>query len=165
MKWGLKILIWPLLLMSTSFVHPFYVSLIEIRHNEAEATAEISVRIFTDDLEQTLRKRTNTTIDLAKPKNKAAVEAELSKYIRQKIQLTIDGKPCQLEYLGYEIQKESVWSYWEITGLKTMKSLQADCNLLYDFVNLQTNIFHVKKGDKEWSRKLDYPDTRLLFSF
>ena len=116
MKWGLKILIWPLLLMSTSFVHPFYVSLIEIRHNEAEATAEISVRIFTDDLEQTLRKRTNTTIDLVKPKNKAAVEAELSKYIRQKIQLTIDGKPCQLEYLGYEIQKESVWSYWEITG-------------------------------------------------
>jgi hypothetical protein len=77
----------------------------------------------------------------------------------------IDGKPCQLEYLGYEIQKESVWSYWEITGLKTMKSLQADCNLLYDFVNLQTNIFHVKKGDKEWSRKLDYPDTRVVFSF
>ena len=46
-----------------------------------------------------------------------------------------------------------------------MKSLQADCNLLYDFVNLQTNIFHVKKGDKEWSRKLDYPDTRVVFSF
>jgi hypothetical protein len=164
MKRALKILIWPLLLMSTSFVHPFYVSLIEIRHNEAEATAEISVRIFTDDLEQVLRKRTNTTIDLVNPKNKAAVEAELSKYIRQKIQLNIDGKPCQLEYLGYEVQKESVWSYWEVSQVKSMKSLQADCNLLYDFVNLQTNIFHVKKGEKEWSRKLDYPETRLLFS-
>jgi len=165
MKRAIKILIWPILFLTTSFVHPFYVSLIEITHNEAEATAEISVRIFTDDLEQTLRKRTNTTIDLVNPKNKAAVEAELSKYIRQKIQLNIDGKPCQLEYLGYEIQKESVWSYWEITGLKTMKSLQTDCSLLYDFVNLQTNIFHVKKGEKEWSRKLDYPETRLLFSF
>jgi hypothetical protein len=165
MKRVLKILIWPLLMMTTSFVHPFYVSLIEIRHNEAEATAEISVRIFTDDLEQILRKRTNVPIDLVNPKNKAAVEAELSKYIRQKIQLTIDGKPYQMVYLGYEIQKESVWSYWEITGLKTMKSLQTDCNLLYDFVNLQTNIFHVKKGEKEWSRKLDYPETRVVFSF
>jgi hypothetical protein len=78
--------------------------------------------------------------------------------------LNIDGKPCQLEYLGYEVQKESVWSYWEVSQVKSMKSLQADCNLLYDFVNLQTNIFHVKKGEKEWSRKLDYPETRLLFS-
>lgn len=165
MRRAIKILIWPLLMMTISFVHPFYVSLIEIRHNEAEATAEISVRIFTDDLEQILRKQTNVPIDLVNPKNKAAVEAELSKYIRQKIQLTIDGKPSQMEYLGYEIQKESVWSYWEIPGLKTMKNLQADCNLLYDFVNLQTNIFHVKKGEKEWSRKLDYPETKLVFSF
>jgi hypothetical protein len=162
---ALKILIWPLLLVTTSFVHPFYVSLIDIRYNEAEATAEISIRIFTDDLEQTLRKQSGTKIDLVNPTNKAAAEAELSKYIRQKLLLKIDGKPCQLEYLGYEIQKESVWSYWEVKQVKPMKGLQADCSILYDFVNLQTNIFHVKKGEKEWSRKLDYPETRVVFSF
>ncbi|MFM7357884.1 MAG: DUF6702 family protein [Sediminibacterium sp.] len=161
----LKVLIWPLLLMTTAFVHPFYVSLIDISYNEAEATAEISIRIFTDDLEQTLRKQSGTKIDLVNPKNKAAAETELSKYIRQKILLNIDGKPCQLEYLGYEIQKESVWSYWEVKQVKSMKGLQIDCSLLYDFVNLQTNIFHVKKGEKEWSRKLDYPETKLAFIF
>lgn len=165
MKGALKILIWPLWLFSTSFIHPFYVSLIEISHNEAEARAEISIRIFTEDLEQTLRNQSKIPIDLVNPKNKTAVEAELSKYIRQKLLLTIDGKPCQLVYLGYEIQKESVWSYWEVTQIKQMKNLQSDCSLLYDFVNLQTNIFHVKKGQKEWSKKLDYPETRVVFSF
>ena len=165
MKYALKILILPVLLLTTSFLHPFYISLIQIHHNEKASTAEISIRIFTEDLEQTLRKQSNIPIDFVNPKNKAAVEAELSRYIRQKLQLTINGKVCQLEYLGYEINKESVWIYWEVSHVSQLKSLRADCSILYDFVNLQTNIFNIKRGEKEWSRKLDYPDTRVEFNF
>ena len=165
MKYALKILILPIFLLTTSLLHPFYISLIEIQHKEKASTAEISIRIFTEDLEQTLRKQSKIPIDFVHPKNKAAIEAELSRYIRQKLQLTINGKVCQLEYLGYEINKESVWSYWEVSNVSQFKSLRADCSILYDFVNLQTNIFNVKKGEKEWSRKLDYPETRVDFSF
>ena len=45
-----------LITASISILHPFYVSVIEIDHNAKDATAEISVRVFTDDLEKTLQK-------------------------------------------------------------------------------------------------------------
>ena len=142
-----KIAIQPLVAMWMLLFHPFYVSVIEIQHNESAATAEISVRIFTEDLEETLRKQSNTPIDLVYPKNKTLMDKQVSTYIRQKLHLTINGKPCELQYIGYEIQKESIWCYFEIPNITQLKTLEADCNLLYEFVNVQTNIFHVEKRE------------------
>ena len=161
----LKILIQPLLALWIGFFHPFYVSVIEIRHNEAAATAEISVRIFTEDLEQTLRKQTNGPVDLVYPKQKSQADKLVNEYIRKKIQLTINGKPCEMKYIGYEIQKESIWCYFEVAGIAQMKTVDANCTLLYEFVNMQTNIFHVIRGKNEQSKKLDYPASRLQFSW
>lgn len=160
-----KILIQPLVALWMLLLHPFYVSVIEIQHNESAATAEISVRIFTEDLEQTLRKQTNTAVDLVNPKNKNLADKQVSQYLTQKIRLTINGKPCEMQYLGYEIQQESIWCYFEIPQIAQLKTLEADCNLLYEFVNVQTNIFHVKKGKSETSKKLDYPATHVNFSW
>lgn len=33
-------------------MHPFYVSVIDLHHNAKEKMVEVSIRIFTDDLEQ-----------------------------------------------------------------------------------------------------------------
>lgn len=161
----LKILIQPLLALWIGFFHPFYVSVIEIRHNETAATAEISVRIFTEDLEQTLRKQTNGPVDLVYPKQKVQADKLVNDYIRKKIQLSINGKPSEMQYLGYEIQKESIWCYFEVPGISQMKTLDANCTLLYEFVNMQTNIFHVIKGKTEQSKKLDYPASHLQFTW
>ena len=100
-----KIAIQPLVAMWMLLFHPFYVSVIEIQHNESAATAEISVRIFTEDLEETLRKQSNTPIDLVYPKNKTLMDKQVSAYIRQKLHLTINGKPCELQYIGLHIHK------------------------------------------------------------
>ena len=160
-----KIMIQPIVAVSLLLIHPFYLSVIEIEHNESAATAEISVRIFTEDLEQTLRKQTNTPVDLVKPTNKTQAYKQVSEYIRKKLHLTINGKPCEMQYLGYEIKQESIWCYFEIPNITQLKTLEADCNLLYDFVNVQTNIFHVKKGKLESSKKLDYPASHLNFTW
>ena len=79
-----KIAIQPLVAMWMLLFHPFYVSVIEIQHNESAATAEISVRIFTEDLEETLRKQSNTPIDLVYPKNKTLMDKQV---VRAKIGL------------------------------------------------------------------------------
>ncbi len=55
-------------------LHPLYVSVIEIDHNAKDKTVEISVRIFTDDLEATLRKYTTARVDLTAPGHKPAME-------------------------------------------------------------------------------------------
>ncbi len=148
-----------------SVLHPFFVSVIDINHNAREAKVEISVRIFTDDLEKTLQKYTRAKIDLVHPADKALLEKQLAAYMSRTLQLKVNGQAASLHFLGYEIQQESAWSYFEIDKVPALKKLETDCSLLYDFETNQINIFHVKSNGVEKSYKLDYPATHTAFNF
>lgn len=154
-----------LLSAGLSFLHPFYVSVIEINHNEKEATAEISIRIFTDDLEKTLQKQSTAKIDIIKPANKTYIDQQLNQYIGKNLQLKINGKPVKFNYIGYEIIRESVWSYFEVEQVKEMNTVDINCSILHDYETSQINLFHVKSKGNQKSYKLDYPQKTTQFSF
>ena len=139
--------------------HPFYLSMIEIKHNAKEKTAEVSIRIFTEDLENTLKKYGNTRSDLLKSINKAAVDRLLNDYIQHKLQIQLNDKAVSLHYIGYEQQSESIWTYLEVTDIPIIKKVSVNCSLLYDYQDQQINIFHIKANGKEKTFKLAYPQT------
>ena len=146
-------------------MHPFFVSVIEINHNMKDATVEISVRIFTEDLEKTLQKYSTNKMDIINPNDKTLLEKQISQYISQKIKMKINGQTVTLNYIGHEIQKESVWSYFEITKITEVKKVEIDCTLLYDFEKSQSNIIHIKSKGVDKSYKLDYPKNVTVFDF
>ena len=148
-----------------SLVHPFFISVIEINHNAKDATVEMSVRVFTNDMEKTLQKYTTAKLDILNPPDNAFLEKQMGSYLTQKIKLKINGKPLSLNYMGYEIQKESVWCYLEIPKVADVKKIEIDCTLLYDFENTQSNIIHVKVKGVDKSYKLDYPKNSTVFDF
>jgi hypothetical protein len=148
-----------------SLFHPFFVSVIEINHNAKESDLEISVRIFTNDFEKTLVKNNPGKIDILNPADPALLEKQIGTYLSKHIRLKVNGQPMALNYLGHEIQKESVWSYLEIPKVKELKKLEIDCDLLYDFETAQSNIIHVKNGNQDKSYKLDYPKRNTVFDF
>ncbi len=148
-----------------SLMHPFFVSVIEINHNTKEATVEMSVRVFTEDLEKTLQKYATVRVDMIRPANKDFLDKQISNYLLKKIKLKINGQPVVFTYLGHEIQKESVWSYLEIPKITSIKKLEIDCTLLYDFEKEQSNIIHVKGKNMDKSFKLDNPKSNTVFEF
>ncbi len=148
-----------------ALLHPFYISVVEINHNAKDATVEISVRIFTEDLEKTLKKYTPAKIDLGTPADKAFIDKQVSNYITQKLKLKVNGQPVTFNYVGYEIQKESAWCYFEVPKVTNVTKLEVDCSLLYDYEKSQTNMLHVKSKGVEKSYKLDYPKTVTVFDF
>ena len=154
-----------LLMSAITFVHPFFVSVIEIEHNSKENTAEISIRIFTEDLEKTLQKYSSAKIDLNEPNNKLQNGKELTSYIGKNLQFKINGQTVNTKYIGYEVLKESVWTYFEVENVKEIKKIDINCSLLYDFEKSQTNIFHIKNKGQEKSYKLDQSQQSTSFSF
>jgi hypothetical protein len=148
-----------------SLMHPFFISVIEINHNAKEATVEISVRVFTEDFEKTLQKRTTTRLDIIKPPDNAFLDKQISAYLAEKIKLKVNGQLVAFHYLGHEVQKESVWSYMEVEKMSDVKKIEVDCSLLYDFEKAQSNIIHVKNKGTDKSYKLDYPKSGAVFEF
>lgn len=160
-----NILVRWLVVATAAVLHPFFVSVIQIDQNTKEKSLEISVRIFAEDFEATLKKYGNTKLDLIHPIDKAATDKLVNNYLQSKLQLRVDGKPVTMHYIGYEQRLESIWVYLEVDNIATIKKLDVNCNLLYEFEQKQTNILHVKANGKDKSFKLDNPQSSTVFEF
>ncbi len=160
-----NILVQWLITATMAIYHPFFVSVIDFNHNAKDATVEISIRVYTDDLEKTIQKNTTAKIDIIQPSDKTIIDKLITAYIGKTLHLKINGQTVNVKYVGYEIIKESTWAYFEIEGIKEFKKIDIDCNFLYDFEKSQTNIFHVKSMGKEKSYKLENPDRITSFQF
>jgi hypothetical protein len=146
-------------------LHPLHVSVLEIEHNAADKTLEISCRIFTDDFEKILAKNYKAKTDLINPPNKAAMDTLIKKYILSHLSIKADGRLVGFHYLGFENETEAVYSYIEVEKITTVKKIEISTNIMHDMFDDQVNIIHTTVGGKRVSSKLDYPNKEAVFSF
>lgn len=152
-------------LTSFSVKHPFYLGVTEIKYDSKEKTMSLSVRLFTSDLEDALKKTTQKKIDILNPKNRMEVDTVLFHYIKKRLEVSINSQSYQLSYLGYERQDESIWTYLEINNAPTPQKMIIDNTLLYDFIPQQVNIIHAEVNSIKKSTKLSHPKSKSLFLF
>lgn len=146
--------------------HPYYVTVTEIEHNAADKTLEVSVKIFTDDFEKTLRKKNKKTkVDLINPSDKITTDSLVQGYVLSNLAIKADGKPVTLKYLGYEIQEEAVYSYYEAADITQVKKINVTDRLLYDYKKEQYSIIHVKANGKKKSTRLKNPASEYNAEF
>lgn len=155
----------PIATLLISILHPFYVSVIDIDHNTKESSLEISVRTFTTDLENRLEKEYNVKLDLSDPKQKAKAEQYINLYVQKRLALTANGDKGKMDFVGFEIQKESTWSYFEIKNVSQLKQLDVFCEILFGIDDSQINIIHAKTNGKTKSYELPAPKNKTSFTF
>ncbi len=153
------------LILLSGLPHPFHVSVVEINHNAADKTLEISCKIFTDDFEKVLAKNYNTKADLTNPPNKAAMDSLVKKYIISHLGLKANGKNVSLVYVGFETDKEASYGYVEVDNISAVSKVGINNTLMYDLFDDQVNIMHVIVNGKRKSTKLNYPDKEVIIQF
>ena len=148
-----------------AFAHPFYVSITSVDYNPSKKRVEVSCRLFYDDLEVALKNQLGQHIDVIHPKNKAAADSAISKYIRQNFKINVNNQPRNLRYVGYEIEEDVAWCYLEVSDVPAISRLDIVNQLLFkDFKN-QSNIMHIKVNNTKKSTKLDNPKRTASFTF
>lgn len=157
----LKILLAPLLLVVLSFKHPFYVSVTEVEYSSKTKEVGISVKVFPDDLEESLRKFNGNKYDVVQG-DKKMIGPVLDKYIKQHMRILLNGTAKSYQWMGYEIDKESVWMYFSITNQPGVRSIQVQSDLMYAYKQEQTNIIHIKLDDKRESFRLMAPEMSAI---
>ncbi len=145
--------------------HPFHVGVVEIEHNPAERSLELSCKLFTDDFENALRTRFQVPINLGDPARQQAMDSLVSRYIQEQLVLSTNGKRLVGRYLGYQQDKEAIYAFIEYPGQPKPTQLSAHCGLMYDQFTDQINIFHVTVEGKRQSAKLNYPAQDIEFRF
>ena len=146
--------------------HPLYVTVTEIAHNQKDGILEISCKIFADDMEVAILKTAKVKIDVANPKDKTQADKAISNYVRAHLQVKPDGKATSLEFIGYECENDAVWSYFQVSNVKTPpKKIDITNSILYDVYEKEINLVHVEVGGERKSTKLDNPKKNATIVF
>ena len=153
------------LLTFLGFLHPFYVSVTEIEQNPKSMVLQVSSRIFFDDLERALNLTYKVKANILKPADKKQTDAMIAAYVTAHLKIKANGEPVVLKYLGYEIEEEAAWCYFETVKTAQIKRLEVRNDILFEQHESQINMMHITVGGLRKSTKLDNPAATASFSF
>ena len=83
-----------------TFLHPFFITLTELRFNPSSKKMEVAQKIFWDDLEVGLSKEIGGPVDFLNPKDKSKLETQIKAYLLKHTQVWVNGKLVPLSYVG-----------------------------------------------------------------
>ncbi len=153
------------ILFAISAFHPFYLSVTELNYDDKEKNIQISCKIFIDDFEKTLRSTLKTEIDLIHPKNRPLTEKHINDYLQKHLLLKVNFKNVQYHCIGYEIEEEAAWCYFESDKIETPYKFEITNSILYESLTDQINIVHAIVNGKRKSAKIGFPEKLVQFEF
>ena len=159
----LLLLIFPLI--SATSAHKFYVSITKIEYVKEKKSLQIITKIFTDDIEDALQQRYDPSISLDTKKETEAADEYLQKYILQKLNIKVNGKPVQLNYIGKEYDVDMLVAYIEVTHVPNLKSIEIENKVLMEMFPEQQNIIHLKTTNSRKSLMLDKDESSGKLKF
>jgi len=135
--------------------HPLHVSVTEIEYDEKEKELEIVMRMFTDDLENSIRADAHLPeLDLLNPPSGHTTEALVKKYVLARLQITLDGKVQKLNFLGIEKDDDAVTAYIQVSQVKRWKTITVLNSVIHETYDDQSNIVHITLGGTVRSLRL-----------
>ncbi len=126
--------------------HPFYVSICQVDYNKQDETLEISLKIFANDLLEALANEGETKIYLGEQNENPKTDTLIYNYVQKHLNLEVNNQLFHYNFLGKEMDKDVVWSYFEIENIGSLESLSVSCDLLVQEFESQNNIIQVNKN-------------------
>ena len=128
--------------------HDFHASVTQMQYNAKDKAFEISIRIFTDDLEKGLAKELNSQVHLAPG---TRTDEILEKYVRTHFTYTSPQKQIKpFNYIGHEVEADANWIYLEMPYTEAFRGGMLKQNVLMDMFDDQVNMVNIQyQGQKK----------------
>jgi hypothetical protein len=136
-------------------LHPIHVSIAEIEHNAESKALQITLRIFIDDLETSIRNKANSPeMDLLEPGEGNSTDALVRDYLAEVLKLKVDRKAVKTNYLGHEIEGPAMICYIEVENIKKFKTIEVTNRAILETHEDQSNLVNVNYKEKVKSLRL-----------
>lgn len=123
--------------------HDFHTSLTEINYNPSSRSLEITIRVFTDDLENALTKHSGKKISINST-TKAEHDPLIEQYIHKHFALLSPGKENKKgSYIGRETEGDATWLYYEILNCQAIRGYTLVNDIMQELFDDQTNLVNI----------------------
>ncbi len=128
--------------------HEYHVSVTQMQYNSTAKTLEVSIRIFTDDLELALSQTYNMRRFVIK--NNDQNNSFVENYIKKHFVLR-DAKEnlAKIIYLGKEEEADATWIYLEIPFTQPVEGSKLTNKILVDVFMDQVNMTNLKLNSQK----------------
>lgn len=130
-------------------LHDFHVCITRIEHNPQTHSLEITLKVFTDDLEQTLEDQGAPRLFIGGEREHTLTDSLIQAYLFGKLSLTVNGQSTAPTFVGKEVEMDVTWCYLEIPEIDQPTEMTVRNQVLMDRFEDQMNLVHVYvKGEK-----------------
>ncbi|PHQ55615.1 MAG: hypothetical protein COC16_04925 [Lutibacter sp.] len=137
----------------------------EIEYVKAQKSLQITVGMFIDDIEFTLNKNHNTSLNLATKNENIQIDNYYSEYLKKHFKVIVNNTPKSFMFIGKEYDDDIVRFYLEITDINELKSVEViNTSLLRDFEN-QQNIIKINANNTHKTFYLNRKNDKSLLNF
>lgn len=146
--------------------HPIHLSITEIEHNEKSKALQMTMRIFVDDLELSIQKKSgDEELDLLEPGKGRTTDQLVKEYLADKLKVKVDKKLVKTNYLGHEIEGPAMICYIEIENIKKYTTIEVTNRVILETHDDQSNLVNINYKDKVKSIRLtnDNPTQSVTF--
>lgn len=163
LRYGLLIVLFTGL--SAMSLHKFYVSIFQMNYVPEKKTMQITARIFTDDLEKALEKKSKKKIYLATPNEAPETEELLKKYLAEKVRIKINNTEKTIRFLGRETEDDVVICYLTVPVSEKINTLEVYNTVLTEIFPDQQNIIHTSVNSNKKSLLLTNSKPKELIEY
>ena len=149
----------------TICLHPIHVSVTEIDFDQKEHELEITMRVFIEDLELSLRNSLNKPeLDITAPAG-TTTDRLVEDYLAEHFKISLDDNPQKTKYLGHEQEGDAFIVYIQVSNVKSWKTISIKNDIIMSTYTDQSNLVHVYIGDNVKSLRLttNTPIDKLTF--
>ena len=131
------------MLSRPALAHKFHESLAQLDYNEEARTVEMSLRLFADDLEDSLSRRAGRKIRV----DKEGAAALILAYLQDAFELRNGGGEAKrFRWVGMEVKVDVVWVYVETDMPEGLEHSQLRNRIFFDLFDDQINRVNITSG-------------------
>ncbi|MXX02703.1 MAG: hypothetical protein F4X08_12340 [Gemmatimonadetes bacterium] len=129
--------------------HVFYVSIARVKWNADDARLDISVRIFTDDLEEAIVAKGGPRLRLWTDQAHADRDRHVAEYLASRLAFRVNGVDRQLTYAGIEDALDATACLVQITGVDRVETIEVENRILIEMFDTQANVMRFEIGGEK----------------
>ncbi len=131
--------------------HVFYVSIARVKWNADEARLDVSVRIFTDDLEEAILAEGGPRLRLWTDQARVDRDRYVADYLAERLVFRVNGADRKLTYVGVEDALDATACLAQIVDVEHVNTIEVENRILIDLFDTQANVMRFEiAGEKKY---------------
>lgn len=129
--------------------HVFYVTVTKVKWNSQQQRLDLTVRVFTNDLQEAVTARGGAKLNLWTAGQLAGSEQLVSAYLLERLKVRVNGQDTRLEFVGMADALDATACFLMIRTIKTVKKIEVENRLLIDLFDDQSNVMQFEVGSEK----------------